>query len=117
MNIDLDDEKFQSEFDHLLLLSTIPQIVTSVTMIFLYHKNPIPANQAELQRVANKVDGDPVKILGQTLKHYWILIKNRNYWSMLLSWGFLQGMNLAFYITVPTLISHGLEKCIVPNQS
>ena len=105
--MDIDDEKFQSEFDQLLLLSTIPQIVTSVTMIFLYHKNPIPANQAELQRVANKVDSDPLKILTQTLKYYWILIKNRNYWSMLLSWGFLQGMNLAFNIIFPTLISQG----------
>ena len=117
MEIDLDHEKIQSEFDQLLLFSTIPQIILAVAMIFLYHKNPIPANQAEVQRVANKYDGNPLQILTQTLKYYWILIKNRNYWSMLLSWGFPQGMNIAFYITFPTLVSQGSKKnSIVPYR-
>ena len=109
MDINFDFKKSQSEFDKLLLLSTVPQIIVALAMIFMYHKNPIPANLAEVRRVANKIDRKPVQVLTQTFKYYWILLKNRNYWLMALSWVFLQGMNTVFYITTPKLLRKDLK--------
>ena len=109
MDINFDFKKSQSEFDKLLLLSTVPQIIVALAMIFMYHKNPLPANLAEVRRVANKIGRKPVQVLTQTFKYYWILLKNRNYWLMALSWVFLQGMNTVFFITTPKLLRKDLK--------
>ena len=103
--LDLNENKIQFEYDKVLLVASVPQIIASIAMIILYNKNPMPANVAEVERVSNKTDGKPVKILTKTFKYYWLLMKNNNYWSMALSWGSIQGINVAFLITVPGLIS------------
>ena len=103
--LDLNEKKIQFEYDNVLLVASVPQIIASIAMIILYNENPMPANVAEVERVSNQIDGKPVKILTKTFKYYWLLMKNKNYWSMALSWGSIQGINVAFLITVPGLIS------------
>ena len=109
----LDNENFQSEFDVVLFVTTIPQIITSFAMIFLYNNDPTPANLAAVQRLSSKISGKPFQMLTETLKYYWTLIRTFNYSLLIISWGSLHGMNAAFLITFPGLISQSSRNVFI----